>query len=236
MVNSIAIMQPYFLPYIGYWQLMASVEKFIVYDDVNYIKGGWVNRNRIVINGRPSYFTIPLVGASPNKKISELKICNKMPWREKINMGFKNTYSRSAHFAEVMPVLASIIDCKEENLSNFLFEQLIVMRDALGVEAKMERASTSNVGAGLSGVQRVLSICHSKGAKTYVNLPGGRDLYSDYEFRRDGIELRFLQSQVREYKQRHSDIFFPSLSIVDVLFNCGLDMTRQALRDCTLAQ
>lgn len=78
----IGIMQPYFLPYIGYWQLLNAVDKYVIYDDVNYIKGGWINRNRILINKEPKYFNVKLNGASPNKLINEVEVSNDNIWQK----------------------------------------------------------------------------------------------------------------------------------------------------------
>ena len=106
----LAIMQPYFFPYVGYWQLLNAVDRFVVYDDVNYIKGGWINRNRILINGKPSYITIPLNRASPNNLICDLTLQTSPVWRRKMIKSIENTYRKAPYFDEIFPTIEKSIN------------------------------------------------------------------------------------------------------------------------------
>ena len=99
----IGIMQPYFLPYIGYWQLLNAVDKYVIYDDVNYIKGGWINRNRILINKEPKYFNVKLNGASPNKLINEVEVSNDNIWQKKLLKTIEENYKKAPFLKKFFP-------------------------------------------------------------------------------------------------------------------------------------
>ena len=120
----VAIMQPYFIPYLGYIQLLAAVDKFVVYDDVNYINRGWINRNNLLIHGQKQMMTMPLTGASQNKKINEINISAEPKWRSKLLRTIEMSYKRAPHFNEVFELTQRIIEHKESNLSAFLTHQL----------------------------------------------------------------------------------------------------------------
>lgn len=223
-----AIMQPYFVPYLGYFQLIRAVDTFVVYDDVQFIKGGWINRNRILIQSAPAYITIPLEKASPNKRIDELSICQALRWRTKMIATLRSAYGRARHFAEVFPLVEEIVSFPESRLAEFLVHSLERLCLALGLTAGFLRSSELKLGVDLAGEARVLEICKSLGARTYVNAIGGTELYSPPAFQNAGIVLKFLKSEPPEYQQGASP-HVPSLSIIDVLMFNGLARTRELL-------
>jgi hypothetical protein len=192
----VAIMQPYFLPYIGYWQLMAAVDKFILLDDVNFIKGGWINRNRILSSNGPAWITIPLVGASPNRLINELDIAPDNGWKRKMIDTVSQSYSRSEHYGEMLGIFQRWIDeAAKGNLSSFLHRTIEDIRQILGLPTEIIPTATIFPKNGLSGVERVLDICRRTGADTYINAPGGRELYIDKTFVRSGVKLQFVETK-----------------------------------------
>ena len=212
----IAIMQPYFFPYIGYWQLIHAVDHFVIYDDVNYIKKGWVNRNRILINGDPAYMTVPLSQPSQHKRICDTAMQPSRFWRDKLVKMIETTYRRAPYFQEVFPVVAKLIRFESDNLSDYLANQLQTLAVFLDIDTAILVTSRCYGNDGLSGQARILDICKKEGAATYINPQGGTDLYDRAAFKERGMELKFLVPLHLEYKQFGS-VHFPWLSIIDVM-------------------
>jgi hypothetical protein len=229
----LAIMQPYFFPYLGYWQLMNIVDRFVIYDDVNYIKGGWVNRNRILINGEPRYLTVPLSGASPNKRICDLSIDDSGNWRGKVLKSIEGAYSKSQWFVEVFPVLEDIIRYDERGLADYLKYQLVRLAEFLCIDTALVGSSRYYLNTGLSGQSRVIDICRQENADVYLNAEGGMALYDKNAFSEAGLALQFIKMIPTEYAQRAA-AFVPNLSIVDVLMAVGKGGVRELLADFSL--
>jgi hypothetical protein len=223
----LAVMQPYFVPYIGYWQLIAAVDTFVVYDDVNYIKRGWVNRNRILANGSPNYLTIPVFKASQNSKICDLDIADDSNWRGKAKKKLEHSYSKAPFFEEAFPIAGRVLDIPITNLSGYLTEQLKIIADVLDLKTNIVRASDRYTDRNLEKADRLISICKDEGAKTYINSPGGRALYSKEYFGAEDIDLFFIDAEHFDYTQSDIEKFVPHLSILDVLFHCGVDRTKE---------
>jgi hypothetical protein len=189
----IAIMQPYFMPYIGYFQLMAAVDKFILLDDVNYIKGGWINRNRILSNAAPAWMTIPLLGASPNKLIREIEIQPDNGWKRKTLTQVKQSYSKAPFCDSTLRHFESWIEIANGNLSSSLYRVLKDLAEILNIGTEIVPSSSIFSKDGLSGVDRVINICFQTGATHYINAPGGKTLYDSEVFRDRGIFLEFIE-------------------------------------------
>lgn len=192
----IAIMQPYFLPYLGYWQLIAAVDCFVVLDDVNFIKGGWVNRNRVVVGGKPSWLTLPLVGASPNRLICEIDIKPDDGWRAKLQRMVAMNYAKAPHLSEGLPWFESCLERASGNLSEYLVDSVVSLCTRLGVTTEIIPSSRPFDAGGLRGSERIVDMCCRLGATYYVNPPGGKDLYSIDNFAKHGIRLEFLEPQL----------------------------------------
>jgi hypothetical protein len=216
----LAIMQPYFFPYIGYWQLISAVKRFIIYDDVNYIKGGWINRNRILINGKPTYITVPLQESSSYRRICDITVQSSYVWRDKLAHSIENTYRKAPFFVEVYPIIEKLIRYETDNLSDYLTHQLRTLSAFLGIKAEFIETSRRYENDHLSGQTRILDICKREGGTTYINPQGGQTLYDIEIFRNAGIDLRFIVMRPLSYKQRAAG-FIPYLSIVDALMEIG---------------
>jgi hypothetical protein len=214
----LAIMQPYFLPYVGYFQLMAAVDKFVLLDDVNFINRGWINRNRIIVNGEPYWLTLPLAKASQNRLINEIEIVDDPVWPKKMMRSVELSY-RSAPFAdEILPLFSEILQEAHGSLSTFLFHQLRRVADYIGIPTRIEQASAIHPKGALTGQRRIVEICAREGASTYINPPGGRDFYDAALFTSTGIELLFLDPNLPALILRHSGgQEGPCLSILDLL-------------------
>lgn len=219
-MKSIAIMQPYFLPYIGYWQLIHAVDRFIIYDDVNYIMRGWVNRNRILSNSMPNYITVPLQQASQNKRICDISIEASPVWRNKMIKSIENTYRKAPYFTEVFPIVDKLINHETDKLSDYLAYQLQMLSIFLSIKTEFVLTSRCYENAQLSSQERILDICKRELATTYINPLGGHMLYNTESFQNEGIDLRFIIMQPMHYKQRTTG-FVPYLSIIDALMEIG---------------
>ena len=216
----LGIMQPYFMPYIGYWQLMAAVDTYVVYDDVNYIKGGWVSRNNILLNGQKHMFTITLNGASPNKLFNEITIKDDF---KKFSRLIESAYRKVPYYAEVSALLDKIYNYEDKSLGAFMLNSFQVVLDYLEINTKLVLSSTIAKDNSLRGKDKVKHICHLLGADTYYNAIGGQELYDKNDFKADGIDLYFVQTNLAPYVQLAKE-FVPGLSIIDVLmYNSRFD-------------
>ena len=221
----LAIMQPYFMPYIGYFQTMAAVDTYVVYDDVQYIKGGWVSHNNIIIGGEKKMFTIILKGASPNKLFNEVEIGDDF---KKFERMLQSAYAKAPYFSEVMPLLHAIFTYDEKSLGKFLLHSYQVLLDYWEIGTKLVLSSELEKECTLKGQDKVLNICKNLQATEYYNAIGGQDLYDKQIFAQHGIELSFVQTQVVSYPQFAPE-FIPNLSIIDVLMHNGKAGTKQLL-------
>ena len=210
----LGIMQPYFMPYIGYFQLMKAVDKYVVYDNVQYIKGGWVSKNNILMDGQKKTFTIILKGASPNKLFNEIEIGDDF---KKFSRTLQSCYSKAPYFTETMNLLNTIFNFQQKDLGSFLRNSYQEILNYLNIDTELILSSelTDNDNS-LKGKDKVINICKLMNAQQYINAIGGQELYDKNEFKQNGIELSFLQPDILPYKQLKND-FVPGLSIIDVL-------------------
>lgn len=208
--------QPYFIPYIGYWQLINAVDIFIISDDYNYINGGWVNRNRILEKGKARYFNIEISHASSNRKINELYISRGIFSKDQKLMQLRNVYRRAPYFDEGYELMQEIFDYKELNLAAFLENSIRKICDYLDIKTKFVRSSSIPHNCELKKEYKIYDQCKHVGADTYINAIGGQRLYSFDQFNQHGIKLGFIQTNEIRYKQLWYD-FVPNLSIIDVI-------------------
>ena len=230
----LAIMQPYFFPYLGYWQLMDAVDRFVIYDDVNFIKRGWINRNRILINGAPHYITVPLEGGSQNKRICDLAIHEAQAWRRKTAKSIECAYSKSPFYSAVYPEIERQIFHDSNNLADFLAANLNSMAKFLGIDTEIVVSSRKYRNSDLSSQDRIIDICQREDASAYVNLPGGQELYDAASFHSANLDLIFLSSRASPYRQRKID-FVPNLSVIDVLMETGVEGVAERLCEYDVA-
>lgn len=209
----LGIMQPYLFPYIGYFQLINAVDAYVIYDDVQYIKGGWINRNNILMQGDRKLFSIGLHEASPNKLINEISINDDFVKFEKT---LSMVYSKAPYSGPALEVIRRIIGYEDRNLAHFSYNSLKEINAYLGITTKLVYSSDLHKDVALRAQDKVLAICKELGATTYLNAIGGQELYSRDAFAAQGITLQFLKTQPIEYKQ-YANEFVPWLSIIDVM-------------------
>jgi hypothetical protein len=212
----LALNQPYWFPYLGYFQLIHAADRFVVYDDVTYIKGGWINRNRILVGGEPHYFTVPTQDASSFKPIRDVAVGEQREWRKKMLRTIEQAYSKAPEFAAVFPLVEAVVRSPEPHVAGLAVASLRAVMGYLGITTELVASSSGYGNADLHGEARVLDICHREGAHVYVNASGGMALYDKAHFAARGVELRFLKPLLTPYRQ-FGAAFVPGLSIVDVL-------------------
>lgn len=225
----IAIMQPYFFPYMGYWQLIHAVDKFVIYDNIQYSKGGWINRNRILVEGSAKYITLPLKKDSDYLDIRDRYLSDSFAsQRHKILNQIYAAYQKAPYFNEVYLLIKQCLEYDNYNLFRFLYYSIQLLTEYMGIGTELLISShleTENV---LKKEKRVISLCKSLRGTQYINPIGGLLLYQKADFEKEGLQLNFLNSCVKEYPQI-MEPFVPNLSIVDVLMNNSLDQVHEML-------
>lgn len=229
----LGIMQPYFVPYIGYWQLLNAVDKYVIYDDVNFIKGGWINRNRILMNGEPRYFNLPMLGASPNKLINQVEVNQDGKLRNRNLQIIKDAYKKAPYFSQAFPIIEQILLCQKTNLAENIVESIRIISDYLGIRTEIVISSSLQKDCSLKGQDKVISICKLLGATEYYNAIGGQSLYSFSDFEKEEIQLHFLKTEAIEYAQ-FDNPFHGNLSIIDVMMFNSREEIQAMLQKYTL--
>lgn len=224
----LAVMQPYFLPYIGYFQLIASSDLFIVYDNIKFTKKGWINRNRILQNGKERTFSVAIKGDSDFLDIRERELAESFD-RPKLLNQIQSAYRRAPNFESTFVLLKDIVCCDETNLFQYLLYSIRKIAAHLEISTEIVISSTIDIEHGLKAQEKILALCESVGATTYINPIGGLELYSKESFWNRGIALKFLKSQLVEYEQFQNP-FVPALSIIDVMMFNDLDVVKTAIR------
>lgn len=227
-------MQPYFFPYIGYFQLINSVDEFIIYDNIQYTKKGWVNRNRILVNQKDDYISIPLKKDSDFLNVNERFLAD--TWssdRKKILNRIVESYRKSPHFESAYILVENCLNFDDHNLFNFVYNSLKETLNYLSVKTKVIVSSSLVIDHDLKSENKVLEICRNQGATSYINPIGGVNLYSKEKFEINGIKLHFQKSNFIEYSQFKNE-FIPWLSIIDVLMFNSKEEVNYFLNDYQL--
>ena len=229
----LGIMQPYFLPYIGYWQLINAVDKYVVYDDVNFIKGGWINRNRILLNGEVKYINIPMLGASSNKLINEIGVNHDSQIMKKTLKMFASAYEKAPYYKQGYELFNEILNCEEEILSEYILNSMKVICRYLDIDTELILSSDINKDCTLKAQDKVLHICQLLHATEYYNAVGGQTLYSFEKFRERDIALNFLKTDEICYNQ-FGGMTQSNLSIIDVIMFNSKDEISEMLNKYSL--
>lgn len=211
----LAIMQPYFLPYIGYFQLIAAVDLFVVYDNIKYTKRGWINRNRMLLNGSDAMFSLPLKKDSDSLDLVERQLSAGFDRQNLLNQ-ITGAYRRAPYFEQTFPLLERIVENQDGNLFRYIHGSIVAICGYLGITTEIRISSQIDIDHALKKQARVLALCHGVGAGTYINPIGGVELYSKDEFSQHCVDLKFLRTEPCEYPQ-FGDEFVPWLSILDVM-------------------
>ena len=217
-------MQPYAFPYLGYFQLLNLVDKFVLLDDVKFIKRGWINRNQILNFTQSKLFTIPVHDVNSSKRICDTKITYEHGFPNKLIRTIYNFYRRAPYFETSWPILEEILRFENNDLATFIRNSLDVLVDYLNIDTQIITTSSQYNNMELKGEERIIDICKKENAAEYINPEGGKLLYKNDNFEMQGIKLLFLEHLPNPYKQ-FGEVFVPNLSIIDVLmFNSQSDI------------
>jgi len=216
----LAIMQPYLFPYLGYFQLIGSSDHFLFLDDANFIKQGWINRNYILVNKKPTLFTVPLLKASSNSPINQTRINMDLypRWKKGFMKTLKQAYCKAKNFENIYPLIESILQLENDHISSLASDSVVEVSSYLNLRSRFTWTSKKHSNLSVNGVDRVIAICKAEGADKYINLPGGKDLYKKSDFLENDLQLEFIEVIQKKYQQK-SDHFVPNLSIIDILMN-----------------
>lgn len=249
----IAIMQPYLFPYLGYFQLIHSADTFILYDQVNYIKKGWINRNRLLeIHRQPFYFTVPINKASSSQIIKDLAIHNHA-WQKKLENAIYHNYKRSLYFEETYPLIECLIKLETDYIAPLNAKCILEIAGYLQIKTTIlsgvdfshlenklkeeqndtEQTTSDCLHPKTIKIKRIIEICKHYQADTYITPINGSFLYPKTCFMDAGISVNFLKMAAIRYSQLTPD-FYENLSIIDVLMNCGRHETQQMLSQYSL--
>jgi hypothetical protein len=222
MHKKISIMQPYFLPYIGYWQLIKNADEFIVYDAIKYTKKGWINRNRFLSNGTDKIFSLPLKSASDYLNIRDRELALNFNPDDLVKQ-FEGAYKKAPYFKDHFSVIESILYYKKMNLFIYLLHSIQKICTFLDIKTPIIISSDiQSEHESLGGQDKVINLCTSRNANSYINPIGGIDLYNKDDFLMHGITLSFLRARVLDYKCFENNAI-PHMSILDVMMFCSRD-------------
>lgn len=209
----VGIMQPYFMPYIGYFQLMAAVDKYVIFDDVNYIKRGWSARNNILVNGQKHLFSVMVEGGSQNNLYMQVRVIDDF---SKFKKTLEMSYKKAPCYSETMALLEKVFSYEDRRFNHFIRNSFEVVFDYLGIDTEFVFSSELKNDKQLRGKDKILDICKLLGATEYYNAIGGQELYDRKEFEENGIRLYFVNATLEAYPQLSPE-FIPGLSMIDVL-------------------
>lgn len=212
----VGIMQPYFFPYLGYWQLVNAVDKFVILDDVNYIMRGYINRNSILVNGKPHKFSLSIDKPSQNKLINETQLLFPVKERRKLLKTIEMAYHKAICFSDVFPIIENAIMYSNNDLVDFIKNSITLTVEYLGIDTEILVSSEIIKDESKKSQDRIIEINMQLGSDTYINPIGGQSLYNRDDFKQLGIDLYFIEMQTYEYKQFNND-FVPNLSFIDIM-------------------
>ena len=224
-------MQPYLFPYLGYFHLAEVADIFVILDDVNFIKKGWINRNLFAVGGTERFLTVPLVKASQNRLIREHKIVDAHEWKANFLKTIDQSYSKLPKFNDTYPLVEDVIENNQNDLVDFLEYSLVSSSKFLGIDCAFKRSSDLDISPCVKGEEKIIEICKHLGAKTYINLIGGRKLYDPESFRGVGVELLFTGSNMDEIFERTG---LSRLSIIDTLMKLPKERVLEVIKEISL--
>lgn len=231
---AVAIMQPYFFPYLGYFQLVQAVDHFVLYDDVMFIKKGWINRNRILMQGQDFMFTIPLEKQSQNKTIRESTIAWNSEFPSKFLVQLRSAYKKAPHVEAVMSLIEEVLAEKPSSLAELAGSSVKATWDYLGLKKEFYYSSTLSVSSELGRAERLMEITKYFKESVYVNASNGKALYDKRSFAHQGVDLQFIESELPVYSQGNNPDFLAGLSMIDVLMWNDIPRIHEMLTSYTI--
>ena len=228
-------MQPYFFPYIGYFQLINAVDEFVIYDNIEFTKKGWINRNRILVNGTDAYVSLPIKKDSDYLPVNERFLAD--TWeveRKKLLNRIKESYRKAPHFIETYTVLEKCIMYEDRNLFKFILHSVQTVMQYLKIDTKLVVSSSVPIDHQLKSQDKVTAICKERGADIYINPIGGLELYDKETFKKSNLELQFHKANNISYSQFNNE-FIPWLSIIDLMMFNDIEEIQSKLEAYSLS-
>ena len=235
MSHTVAIMQPYLFPYLGYLQLMQAVDEFVFFDTAQFIRRGWIHRNRILFHGKAHTFTVPVTKCARDTLIRDVLWSGDLSVRTKLLQTIKQAYKNAPYFHVVLPWIERTLSSTESSVPKLIEMHFIELYNYLGLEVNFYLASSRRWTDAFGASQRILSMCQDLNATRYINPINGRHLYSASEFAVKGIKLQFLEMAAVEYPQMGME-FISHLSMIDVLMMNGPKEVLRLLRNYQIIQ
>lgn len=229
----LAIMQPYFFPYISYWQLINAVDCFVILDDVNYIKRGWINRNRIICDEREHYIIKPVSNASQNRLICETHFVDDTHLADDLLRTICYAYRNAKYANQTNALLTEMMLDSETRVAKYLERQICKICSLLNIDTKIILASDFRTINHENGQSGILEICRYLDGNEYINPIGGINLYDKALFQNNNIELKFLKTDFAKIQKR-IPLLYPDYSIIHLLMNCSLEEIQWMLGVFTL--
>lgn len=230
MTSAMAIMQPYLFPYVGYFNLVASASKFVFYDDVSFIKSGWINRNRILLNGAVHSFTCPVTVNKFGAAIADVRVADLPRFRSKFLKTLEHAYTSAPFFVQGMGYAENVLSSGSDRISELAAYSVMSAMQCIEVDQTFEFSSRNYpTTSHLRGAQRIIAIVRAGGCGCYINSIGGQALYDQALFEQNGLQLQFIQPRIQVYPQVGVREFCPKLSIIDLLMNLSIEQIRQQL-------
>jgi hypothetical protein len=228
--ETLSVMQPYAFPYFGYFCLIQSSNEIVFYDDVNFIKGGWINRNKILVNDKPTIFNIYLSGASSFKEIREIELLRDDKKVLSSLRTIQQSYKNAPYFRDVFPIITKVFLESEGNIADFAIASIQAVYDYIDLPLRYRKSSSDfSHTKGEDKVDRLVHMCEELGYKNYINVMGGQGLYTKEVFAERGINLYFNKPSLTPYNQFGDSDFHPYLSIIDVMMFCSPEKIREII-------
>lgn len=231
-IMKLAVMQPYLFPYLGYYQLYAAADRFVFFDDVNFINKGWINRNQIVTGRKAFMFTAPLLDASQNKLICDIHIAEGN-WKQKLLKTIEMAYKKAPEFVPVFELVSGILATDTTLIAKLAAASVTGVAAYLNIQKPVYFSSELQYNRDVKGEDKILEICTGMGAVNYINPSGGRDLYNPEKFEKSNLGLHFLKPQLPNYRQ-FTETFVPAMSVIDVLMHNPAEQVANWMNTYTL--
>lgn len=218
-IDSVVLMQPYFFPYIGYYSLIDKADIFIVCDEVQYIRQGWMNRNRILnCNTEFHYICMPVIKAPQKTAIKDIRIDQQLQWKTKLRQDLTRYRNYGRYYKNAMEVIEACLAYETDSLTAFHVNSMKQVMAYVGIEGRIEVLSEMNLK--LPEIKAAdewgLYVTKALGGKTYCNPPGGMNFYSSQKYTQNGVEILFVINKLAPYNQGR-DYFVPGMSMIDAM-------------------
>lgn len=217
--RTVVVLQPGYLPWLGLFEQMARADVFVYYDDVQFDKNGWRNRNRIKTAQGAKWLTVPVLHKGrPLQPICDVEIDNRVPWQRKHLETIRQAYARAPYIGDYLPALETLLSLSWKKLAELDIALIQLIASWLGVNTQTERSSRLGIDGGQSG--RLLAICQYFGAKRYLSGAAARDYLDVALFEHSGVSVEWQDYSHPIYPQLHGE-FLSHLSALDLVFNAG---------------